>query len=90
LSKVKIFPKAVVHIKNATLELASTFQIFFYGKGEPTLKKKKKNRNIIKSTKRHPGTREVYKKNAYLEREKRIRKSLKLITKWAKYAVIQV
>jgi hypothetical protein len=36
LSKVKIFPSAAVHAKNATLEGTLILQIFFQGKGEPS------------------------------------------------------
>jgi len=42
------------------------------------------NRNIIKSAKCNQGTQKVYKRNAYLEREERTRKSLKLISKGVK------
>jgi hypothetical protein len=43
---------------------------------------------VTESAKRNPGTHKIYKKNAYLEGEKR--KSLKLITNGTKNAIVQV
>jgi len=48
------------------------------------------NRNIIKGIKHDLVTQEVYKRNIYLEEEKRTRKSLKLITKGATNAAVKV